>query len=122
MPTVTRPLPYIHLQRDGAGRIVEILHRREGDAMPDEGESDMGLFALPSASFTDLLPRYARRGRAGDDDRRAQFPAVRLVGERRTRGRDVSLASTRWRRWASIRREELQAVEAYLAARESASS
>ena len=64
MPTVTRPIPYIHLQRDGTGRIVVILHRREGDAMPDEGESDMGLFALPAASFTELLPRYARRGRA----------------------------------------------------------
>ena len=51
MPTVRRRAPYIHLQRDGANRITGILHRREGDSMPDVGESDMGLFALPSASF-----------------------------------------------------------------------
>ena len=37
-----RARPYIHLQRDGAGRIVEILHRREGDAMPDEGRERHG--------------------------------------------------------------------------------
>jgi hypothetical protein len=59
MPTVRRSAPYIHLQRDGANRITGILHRREGDSMPDVGESDMGLFALPSASFANLLPRYA---------------------------------------------------------------
>jgi hypothetical protein len=27
--------------------------------MPEVGESDMGLFALPRASFAGLLPRYA---------------------------------------------------------------
>ena len=29
--------------------------------MPDVGESDMGLFALPSDSFANLLPRYAEQ-------------------------------------------------------------
>ena len=59
MPTVQRREPYIHLQRDSTNRITDILHRREGDSMPDVGESDMGLFALPSASFARLLPCYA---------------------------------------------------------------
>ena len=59
MPTVTRADPYIHLLRDEAGRIVRILHRREGDAMPESGESDMGVFALPYRSFNRLLPQYA---------------------------------------------------------------
>ena len=59
MPTVRKRAPYIHLQRDGTNRITDIRHRREGDSMPDVGESDMGLFALPSASFSNLLPRYA---------------------------------------------------------------
>ena len=58
-PTVTRADPYVHFARDAAGRIVDVLHRREGDALPDVGESDMGLFALSRDAF-DLLPEYAR--------------------------------------------------------------
>ena len=50
--------PYIHLERDADGRIVRVLHRREGDAMPDAGESDMGLFALsPHARPARCCPR-----------------------------------------------------------------
>jgi bifunctional N-acetylglucosamine-1-phosphate-uridyltransferase/glucosamine-1-phosphate-acetyltransferase GlmU-like protein len=60
MPTVRQQPPYIHLERDASGRIVRVLHRREGDIMPDVGESDMGLFALSSASYSDRLPQYAR--------------------------------------------------------------
>lgn len=59
MPTVTGPHPYIHLERDTTGRIVRVLHRREGDAMPETGESDMGLFAMSSRAYVELLPRYA---------------------------------------------------------------
>jgi len=65
MPTVSRRTPYIHLHRDHAGHIVEVLHRREGDVMPEIGESDMGLFALPHASFAELLPHYAREVAVG---------------------------------------------------------
>jgi bifunctional UDP-N-acetylglucosamine pyrophosphorylase / glucosamine-1-phosphate N-acetyltransferase len=60
MPTVTRPHPYIHLQRDAAGRIVRVLHRREGDVMPAAGESDMGLFAMSARAYGELLPVYAQ--------------------------------------------------------------
>jgi bifunctional UDP-N-acetylglucosamine pyrophosphorylase / glucosamine-1-phosphate N-acetyltransferase len=59
MPTVARQHPYIHLERDATGRIVRVLHRREGDVMPDTGESDMGLFAMSPRAYTELLPRYA---------------------------------------------------------------
>ena len=46
LPTARQESPYIHFERDGEGRIVEIRQRREGDAMPSVGESDMGLFSL----------------------------------------------------------------------------
>jgi CTP:molybdopterin cytidylyltransferase MocA len=49
-PTVRRPTPYIHFDRDGSGRIARLLQRREGDAMPAEGESDIGIFALGAAT------------------------------------------------------------------------
>jgi bifunctional UDP-N-acetylglucosamine pyrophosphorylase / glucosamine-1-phosphate N-acetyltransferase len=54
MPTVTRNDPYIHLERDPAGRIVRVLHRREGDPMPDAGESDMGLFAMSARAYVGI--------------------------------------------------------------------
>lgn len=59
-PTVRQQNPYIHLQRDSAGRIVRVLHRREGDPMPAEGESDMGLFALTRDAFDNDLRQYSR--------------------------------------------------------------
>lgn len=59
MPTVTREHPYIHLERDASGRIVRVLHRREGDRMPAVGESDMGLFAMSPGTYVERLPAYA---------------------------------------------------------------
>ena len=55
----TREHPYIHFEREADGRIASVLHRREGDPMPDEGESDMGLFALSRAAFDRDLQEYA---------------------------------------------------------------
>ena len=65
MPTVMQPRPYIHLERDADGRIVRVLHRREGDPMPEVGESDMGLFALSRTTYLDRLPAYAREVEIG---------------------------------------------------------
>ena len=118
MPTVSRPIPYIHLQRDGTGRIVEILHRREGDAMPDEGESDMGLFALPRASFSELLPRFAREVGLGTTTGERNFlPFIVWAGA----GHEVvTFPSVDDMEAVGVNTpEELKAVEDYLAARES---
>jgi bifunctional UDP-N-acetylglucosamine pyrophosphorylase / glucosamine-1-phosphate N-acetyltransferase len=59
MPTVMQPRPYVHLERDSSGRIIRVLHRREGDVMPETGESDIGLFALSAQTYFDRLPTYA---------------------------------------------------------------
>lgn len=48
-PTVLRSKPYIHFERDAAGRLKAILQAREGDAMPADGESDAGFFAFETA-------------------------------------------------------------------------
>jgi bifunctional UDP-N-acetylglucosamine pyrophosphorylase / glucosamine-1-phosphate N-acetyltransferase len=65
MPTVRQQPPYIHLERDSTGRIVRVLHRREGDTMPEAGESDIGLFALSRQTYFDRLPAYAREVELG---------------------------------------------------------
>lgn len=58
MPTMITAPPYVHYPRDAAGRIVGVRQRREGDAMPDEGESDIGLFRLSRAACLHWLPEY----------------------------------------------------------------
>jgi bifunctional UDP-N-acetylglucosamine pyrophosphorylase/glucosamine-1-phosphate N-acetyltransferase len=64
-PTVMAAAPYIHFARDQGGRIVRVLQRREGDAMPADGEGDIGLFALSRHGYLDLLPEFARSVSAG---------------------------------------------------------
>jgi bifunctional UDP-N-acetylglucosamine pyrophosphorylase / glucosamine-1-phosphate N-acetyltransferase len=59
LPTVKRRDPYTHFERDAAGRLSRFLQRREGDAMPAEGESDMGVFAMTRDTFERELPAYA---------------------------------------------------------------
>jgi bifunctional UDP-N-acetylglucosamine pyrophosphorylase / glucosamine-1-phosphate N-acetyltransferase len=55
LPVVTRDAPYIHFDRDAAGRIVGVRQRREGHGMPARGDSDMGLFSVSAhAASVDL--------------------------------------------------------------------
>ena len=59
MPTSLRPAPYIHFDRDANRRILAVRQRREGDAMPEMGESDCGLFSLTRQAYVDHLPEFA---------------------------------------------------------------
>jgi bifunctional N-acetylglucosamine-1-phosphate-uridyltransferase/glucosamine-1-phosphate-acetyltransferase GlmU-like protein len=53
-PTLWRDRPYIHFERGESGRVLRVLQAREGDAMPERGESDSGVFLFR----TDALRRY----------------------------------------------------------------
>jgi bifunctional UDP-N-acetylglucosamine pyrophosphorylase / glucosamine-1-phosphate N-acetyltransferase len=59
LPSCRKAEPYIHFDRDDAGRIHYVRHRREGEAMPAVGEGDAGLFALSPSAYLEELPRYA---------------------------------------------------------------
>jgi bifunctional UDP-N-acetylglucosamine pyrophosphorylase/glucosamine-1-phosphate N-acetyltransferase len=85
LPTVTRVDPYICFQRDAAGRLAAILQRREGDAMPAVGESDMGVFALSADTFDTDLEEYARDVAPGGGTGERNFvPFVPWIAQRRT--------------------------------------
>jgi hypothetical protein len=85
LPTVARRDPYIHFDRDAAGRICRLLQRREGDVMPADGESDMGLFAMTRDTFERDLPDYARDVTAGQGTGERNFlPFVPWLAQRRT--------------------------------------
>jgi bifunctional UDP-N-acetylglucosamine pyrophosphorylase / glucosamine-1-phosphate N-acetyltransferase len=113
MPTVRKADPYIHLERDAAGRISRVLHRREGDAMPQTGESDMGLFALSGEACFHLLPQFAREVviSAGTGERNF-LPFIPWVAQRRP---VITFPSEDPEEAIGVNTpEELRAVEAYL--------
>jgi bifunctional N-acetylglucosamine-1-phosphate-uridyltransferase/glucosamine-1-phosphate-acetyltransferase GlmU-like protein len=56
-PTLVRDRPYIHFLRDDSGRVVKILHAREGDVLPDRGESDAGVFFFRTETLREELPK-----------------------------------------------------------------
>jgi bifunctional UDP-N-acetylglucosamine pyrophosphorylase / glucosamine-1-phosphate N-acetyltransferase len=120
LPTVERRDPYIHLRRDAHGTIDAILHRREGDSMPETGESDMGLFALSRTTYLDLLPSYAREVSIGSATGERNFlPFIAWLGAGR-HGEVVTFPAVHEMEAVGVNTpDELQRVERYLIARES---
>jgi bifunctional UDP-N-acetylglucosamine pyrophosphorylase/glucosamine-1-phosphate N-acetyltransferase len=55
-PTLWRDHPYIHFERAESGRLVRILQAREGDRMPERGESDSGVFLFRTETLRQHLP------------------------------------------------------------------
>ena len=113
LPTIWRRNPYIHFARDDDGQIVRVLHRREGDRLPDFGESDMGLFALSRDAFTHHLPRYAAALEPGRGTGERNFlPFIAWVS---SRAKVVSFTGTDEREAVGVNTsDELRAVEEWL--------
>lgn len=72
-PVVRREHPYTHLVRDPSGTIVEILHRREADRMPEIGESEMGVFSLSREAYLTDLPAFAAEAGVGSETGERNF-------------------------------------------------
>lgn len=66
LPTCRRCHPYIHFERGPDGAVRRVLQRREGDAMPEVGESDAGLFDLSHGAYLGSLAEYATTVAPGD--------------------------------------------------------
>ena len=118
LPTARRPAPYIHLARDASGRITRVLHRREGDEMPDDGEGDAGLFSLSREAYLRLLPEYSRDADVGDATGERNFlPFIPWVAARDT---VITFDCVDPREAIGVNTpEELAAVGQYLAERQS---
>jgi len=113
MPTVRQPSPYIHFERESSGRISRVLHRREGDAMPETGESDMGLFALSAEACFQMLPQFASEVVTGAGTGERNFlPFIPWVAQTR---QVITFPSEHPEEAIGVNTpEELRAVEAYL--------
>ena len=112
-PTVQQKRPYIHFQRDGTGRIVRVLQRRERDEMPDDGESDMGLFSMSAGAYSESLPQFAREtAPAKGTGERNFLPFIPWLA---SRGTVTTIPCTDPREAIGINTpEELQHVERWL--------
>ena len=64
-PTVLRANPYIHFDRDEAGCLVGLKQAREGDLMPQSGESDTGFFCFETGALGRLLDRLRAESSLG---------------------------------------------------------
>ena len=113
-PTARRPAPYIHIVRDGDGRIIDVRHRREGDAMPEVGESDMGLFSLSAEAYFAQLPQFAAEARQSARTGERNFlPFITWLSQREA---DVLTFPCRDEREAIgiNTSDDLEAIERYL--------
>jgi bifunctional N-acetylglucosamine-1-phosphate-uridyltransferase/glucosamine-1-phosphate-acetyltransferase GlmU-like protein len=117
LPTTWRKDPYIHLARSSDSRFVTVLHRREGDAMPEYGESDAGLFSLSSDAYLRELPAFSVEARgAARTGERNFLPFIPWLS---TRGALVRTCPCRDEREAVgvNTAGDLQEVQRYLAQR-----
>lgn len=117
LPTLQRRDPYIHLERDASGRITRVLHRREGDAMPGVGESEMGLFSLSRSAYLESLPAFAAQPDVGAATGERNFlPFIPWIA---ARGGVATFPCVDEEESIGVNTpEELRAIEAYLAARD----
>ena len=116
LPTCRTPDPYVHIERDSTGRIVRVLHRREGDAMPAVGETDAGLFDLSLSAYSDGLPAYAAAPQIGARTRERNF--VPFVAWMAARGPVATVDCSEPEEAVGINTPgELQRIEAHLRAR-----
>lgn len=113
LPLVTRDAPYIHFDRDADGRIAAVRQRREGDAMPARGDSDMGLFSLSAEAAFVYLPAFAST--AVPDRGTGERNFLPFVPWLAARARVATLAATDPMEAIGVNTpEDLAAVEAWL--------
>jgi len=116
LPVARRRDPYVHLARDEAGRIVAVLHRREGDPMPAVGETEIGLFSLSRRAYLEDLPIFAAGVQPGSGTRERNFlPFIPWVA---ARGGVVTFPCVEEMESVGVNTaDDLAQVAAYLAAR-----
>ena len=91
LPTVKKVNPYTHLVRNAEGDIIALLHRREGDSIPERGESEMGLFCLSLDAYLRLLPQLSRDLKQGAETQERNF--LPFISWLHGKGRVVTFAA-----------------------------
>lgn len=112
LPTVIRPDPYIHFERETRGGITAVRQRREGDEMPPLGESDAGLFSLSAQGYREFQAFSRTAGRGSGTGERNFLPFIPWLAHRR---RVVTVACADPREAVGVNTpQDLADVEAWL--------
>lgn len=75
LPLVKTQKPYVHFDRNSLGEITRCRLRRENDSMPENGDSDCGLFLLKGKLIKDSLETFAHlRNQKGKITGEVSFP------------------------------------------------
>ncbi len=116
LPLIARDSPYIHFDRDAAGRIVGVRQRREGHVMPARGDSDMGLFSMSAHAASVDLPAFA--GAATADAVTGERNFLPFIPHAAAHGTVVTTTATEDIEAVGVNTpEELARVEAHLTSR-----
>jgi HAD superfamily hydrolase (TIGR01509 family) len=81
-PTVIREHPYVHFERDAQNRIIGVRQAREGDVMPDGGESDTGFFCFRTPVLERLLGELRASSDSGKSTGEFNFLPVIVLAAR----------------------------------------
>ncbi len=57
IPTLLRMRPYIHLDRDYKGKVIDVYRRLFNDPMPQYGENDSGVFVINGKNLYETLSK-----------------------------------------------------------------
>lgn len=83
VPTIRKRSPYIHFEKDSKQRILRVKQQREGDSMPELGESDMGLFSMSPEAYDLLNNEFSKVSDVGAETGELNFlPFIPWLAER----------------------------------------
>ena len=72
-PTCRLDNPYIHFEKDENCEITALYQKREGDTMPETGESDCGVFVVRGTTLFRHLETYKQEAESGAQTREFNF-------------------------------------------------
>lgn len=72
-PTCHLDNPYIHFEKDENCEITALHQKREGDTMPETGESDCGVFVVRGTTLFRDLEKYKQEAESGTQTREFNF-------------------------------------------------
>jgi len=79
MPTLLRKKPYIHLERDGKGKIIKVLRQRFKDDMPEYGENDSGVFVLKNKVLFSTLKKMKSKYKKKSQNPAEEFDFLDII-------------------------------------------
>lgn len=95
IPTLLRNNPYIHIERDHKGNVIDVLRKHFEDIMPDYGENDSGVFVIKGTllykTLNSMKEAYLRKRdiTLHKPEKHEEFDFLDIIAEIAARGEKV---------------------------------